>query len=68
MLTPTHSNSDTVFKIPKSQAILLPNETYPIIDDPGYYIASLDVFHQLHCLVQFPFLVPFDLSAHASWL
>lgn len=38
-------------KIPKSEAVLLPNKTYPIKDEPGYYIAELDVFHQLHCLV-----------------
>jgi len=38
-------------KITRSEAILLPNKTYPIEDQPGYYIAELDVFHQLHCLV-----------------
>ena len=38
-------------KIPRSEAILLPNKTYPIKDQPGYYIGILDVFHQLHCLV-----------------
>jgi hypothetical protein len=42
---------DTIFKIPRSQAELLPNKTYPLIDEPGYYVAELDVFHQLHCLV-----------------
>jgi len=40
----------TIMKIPRSEAILLPNKTYPIKDEPGYYIAELDVFHQLHCL------------------
>ncbi|KAF9065603.1 hypothetical protein BDP27DRAFT_1298076 [Rhodocollybia butyracea] len=40
----------TVFKIPHSQAVLLPNKTYPISHEPGYYLAELDVFHQLHCL------------------
>ena len=43
--------ADTIMKIPRSEAVLLPNKTYPIKDDPGYYIAELDVFHQLHCLV-----------------
>jgi len=38
-------------KIPRSEAVLLPNKTYPIHDEPGYYLGSLDVFHQLHCLV-----------------
>jgi hypothetical protein len=42
---------DTIFKIPRSQAELLPNKTYPLFNDPGYYVAELDVFHQLHCLV-----------------
>ncbi|KAF8993370.1 hypothetical protein BDQ17DRAFT_1312361 [Cyathus striatus] len=40
----------TILKIPKSEAALLPNKTYPIKEEPGYYIAGLDVFHQLHCL------------------
>jgi hypothetical protein len=38
-------------KIPRSEAALLPNKTYPIKHEPGYYLAALDVFHQLHCLV-----------------
>jgi hypothetical protein len=42
---------DTIMKIPKSEAALLPNKTYPIKDEPGYYLGALDVFHQLHCLV-----------------
>ncbi|KAK0476495.1 hypothetical protein IW261DRAFT_1367875 [Armillaria novae-zelandiae] len=40
----------TLLKIPKSQAALLPNKTYPIYGEDGYYLAGLDVFHQLHCL------------------
>jgi len=40
----------TILKIPKSEAALLPNKTYPIKDEPGYYIIELDVFHQLHFL------------------
>jgi hypothetical protein len=40
-----------IMKIPKSEAAMLPNRTYPIHYEPGYYLAGLDVFHQLHCLV-----------------
>ncbi|KAJ7120701.1 hypothetical protein C8R43DRAFT_1034024 [Mycena crocata] len=39
-----------ISRIPKQQAALLPNKTSPIPGDPGYYIAELDVFHELHCL------------------
>jgi hypothetical protein len=46
-----------IMKIPKSEASLLPNKTYPIHYEPGYYIAGLDVFHQLHCLVRPPSLL-----------
>jgi Mycotoxin biosynthesis protein UstYa len=45
-------------KIPRSEAVLLPNKTYPIEDLPGYYVAELDVFHQLHCLVSSSSLSP----------
>ena len=38
-------------KISRSEAVLLPNKTYPIHGEPGYYLGALDVFHQLHCLV-----------------
>jgi hypothetical protein len=37
------SSIDTIMKIPKSEAALLPNKTYPIKDEPGYYLAGLDV-------------------------
>ncbi|KAJ6521623.1 hypothetical protein DFH09DRAFT_1331037 [Mycena vulgaris] len=39
-----------VSRIPKTEAALLPNKTSPIPGDPGFYIAELDVFHDLHCL------------------
>jgi hypothetical protein len=42
---------DGIVKIPRSEAARLPNKTYPIQNEPGYYLAGLDVFHQLHCLV-----------------
>ncbi|KAJ7225950.1 hypothetical protein GGX14DRAFT_423127 [Mycena pura] len=38
-------------KIPRSQAKLLANKTYPILgDEPRTYMLALDVFHELHCL------------------
>ncbi|KAJ6501619.1 hypothetical protein C8R47DRAFT_970065 [Mycena vitilis] len=38
-------------KIPRDQAIRLPNKTYPILgDEPTTYMLALDVFHELHCL------------------
>ncbi|PGH08527.1 hypothetical protein AJ80_07847 [Polytolypa hystricis UAMH7299] len=39
-----------ISRIPESQAKKLVDKTLPIPGDPGYYIAGLDVFHQLHCL------------------
>ncbi|KAM0743194.1 hypothetical protein ACQRIT_003371 [Beauveria bassiana] len=39
-----------ISRIPRSSAEKLPNGTYPFTNDPGYYIVSLAVFHQLHCL------------------
>ncbi|THU91642.1 hypothetical protein K435DRAFT_227317 [Dendrothele bispora CBS 962.96] len=39
-------------KIPREQAQLLPNKTYPVLDQDGQYMIALDVFHQLHCLNQ----------------
>ena len=50
--------TDTILRIPKEQAALLPNHTSPIVGDPdGYYIAQIDVFHQLHCLASVLFLL-----------
>ncbi|KAJ7102364.1 hypothetical protein B0H15DRAFT_328304 [Mycena belliarum] len=38
-------------KIPRTQAMRLPNKTYPILgDNPRTYMLALDVFHELHCL------------------
>ncbi|KAJ7696318.1 hypothetical protein B0H17DRAFT_929641, partial [Mycena rosella] len=39
-----------ISRIPKEEAARLPNKTHPIPNDDGYYIAELDVFHNLHCL------------------
>ncbi|KAJ7256023.1 hypothetical protein C8J57DRAFT_1075190 [Mycena rebaudengoi] len=38
-----------ISRIPKHEAERLPNKTSP---DPGFYIAGLNVFHELHCLVR----------------
>ena len=64
MYNPINVPLDTILKIPRSEAILLPNKTYPIKDQPGYYIAELDVFHQLHCLVSSGYIMytPFKLT------
>ncbi|KAF7371496.1 hypothetical protein MVEN_00004200 [Mycena venus] len=37
-------------KMPRSEAVKMPNRTRPLDPHPGYYTFSLDVFHQLHCL------------------
>ncbi|KAJ7145172.1 hypothetical protein C8R43DRAFT_1237619 [Mycena crocata] len=40
-------------RLPRSEAMLLPNKTSVIPDDPaGYYAADLEIYHQLHCLNQ----------------
>jgi hypothetical protein len=38
-------------KISKSDAMRMPNRTWPLGRYPGHYMTALDVFHQLHCLV-----------------
>lgn len=40
-----------ITRIPESEAIQMANRTSAIQDDPGYYAVTIDVFHQLHCLV-----------------
>ncbi|KAJ7232530.1 hypothetical protein C8J57DRAFT_1729823 [Mycena rebaudengoi] len=37
-------------RISKSEALKMPNRTWPLQREPGHYIFALDVFHQLHCL------------------
>ncbi|ESK95529.1 hypothetical protein Moror_12715 [Moniliophthora roreri MCA 2997] len=37
-------------QVPRDQAALMPNKTYPVLDTDGQYMIALDVFHQLHCL------------------
>ncbi|KAF8541807.1 hypothetical protein BDD12DRAFT_731081, partial [Trichophaea hybrida] len=39
-----------ISRIPRASAAKLVNKTVPIPNDPGYYIVSLSVFHQLHCV------------------
>jgi hypothetical protein len=41
-----------ISKITMDEARPLKNHTVPM-DDEGHYIVTLDVFHQLHCLVCF---------------
>lgn len=41
-----------VSKIPMSDAAQLANKTAPIENDPGNYVVTIFVFHQLHCLVR----------------
>ncbi|KAF7344830.1 hypothetical protein MVEN_01644300 [Mycena venus] len=37
-------------RITKSEALKMPNRTWPLQREPGHYMFALDVFHQLHCL------------------
>ncbi|KAJ7460139.1 hypothetical protein FB451DRAFT_1371669 [Mycena latifolia] len=39
-----------ISRIPESVAAQIPSMTSPILGDPGFYIAELDVYHELHCL------------------
>jgi len=43
-------NRYAVSRISEYEANLLHEPTIGISNDPGYYVVSLDVFHQLHCL------------------
>jgi hypothetical protein len=47
-----HQVSVAQIKIPRSEAVKMPNKTWPLLPYPGYYTSALDVFHQLHCLVR----------------
>ena len=50
---------DGIIKIPQSEAAQLVNYTMPLASEPGMYMVEIDVFHQLHCLVDSnPFQVP----------
>ncbi|KAJ6541042.1 hypothetical protein DFH09DRAFT_1089602 [Mycena vulgaris] len=37
-------------KISSTEAMKMPNRTWPFLGDESNYILALDVFHQLHCL------------------
>ncbi|KIK70428.1 hypothetical protein GYMLUDRAFT_32436 [Collybiopsis luxurians FD-317 M1] len=37
-------------KVPRDQALLMANRTWPILGEEDHYMVALDVFHQLHCL------------------
>ncbi|KAJ6540132.1 hypothetical protein DFH09DRAFT_1089878 [Mycena vulgaris] len=41
-----------ISRITHDEAAKLPNKTHAIPGDDGHYIAELDVFHTLHCLVR----------------
>jgi len=45
--------SDGVNQIPASEANKLVDKTVPIPNDEDNYIVTLEVFHQLHCLVSY---------------
>lgn len=49
-----------MIKIPIESAAKLADRTVPIPGDPGQYIISLDVFHELHCLVNLTIVSPDD--------
>ncbi|KAJ7138306.1 hypothetical protein C8R44DRAFT_607441, partial [Mycena epipterygia] len=40
-----------ILRLTKEEAAKLPNKTHAIPGDEDHYIAELDVFHNLHCLV-----------------
>jgi hypothetical protein len=40
-----------IVKLDEQEAKRLPNKTAQVSGEPGSYIASLEMFHQLHCLV-----------------
>ncbi|KAK2616236.1 hypothetical protein QQS21_000871 [Conoideocrella luteorostrata] len=52
-----------ISRISDTEAGPMVNHTLPIPGDPGYYITSLDVFHQLHCLN----LVRQAIYGHVDW-
>ncbi|KAJ7107555.1 hypothetical protein C8R44DRAFT_804772 [Mycena epipterygia] len=37
-------------KISRSEALKMPNRTWPLLAEKGSYVFALDMFHQLHCL------------------
>ncbi|KAJ7508452.1 hypothetical protein B0H11DRAFT_1965056 [Mycena galericulata] len=43
-------HADSKLRLPRSEAVLFPNKTSGIAGDPGYYMAELEIYHQLHCL------------------
>lgn len=50
----THITTDPISKINRKDAAKLTNRTVPIPGDPDHYAVSIDIFHQLHCLVFHP--------------
>ncbi|KAJ7643127.1 hypothetical protein DFH06DRAFT_1301455 [Mycena polygramma] len=37
-------------KMSRTEAMKMPNSTWPLLSDRGSYVFTLDIFHQLHCL------------------
>ncbi|PMD61028.1 uncharacterized protein K444DRAFT_720792, partial [Hyaloscypha bicolor E] len=54
-----------IVKLDEQEAKRLPNKTAQVSGEPGSYIASLEMFHQLHCLNQLR-LVYFDETKDMS--
>lgn len=52
MVTP-----DSLSRIRADEARKLVNWTLPIPGDPEHYVVQLSVFHELHCLVSFGFIL-----------
>jgi hypothetical protein len=40
-----------IVKISQKEASKMRYRTAAVIDQPGYYIAGIEMYHQLHCLV-----------------
>ena len=57
-----------VVRMTRAEALRLPNATYPYVNDPGYYIGELAVFHQLHCLVSRTAPGNFGFESHRTCL
>ena len=50
-----------VSRISMSDAARLANRAVPIADDPDHYAVTLDVFHELHCLVSGTLIIDLGL-------
>ncbi|KAJ7210215.1 hypothetical protein B0H12DRAFT_1221871 [Mycena haematopus] len=55
-----------VSRITKDEAARLPNKTQAIPGDSDYYIAELEVFHNLHCLLDPDYYPEYRMSSNDS--